>query len=45
LHSNPTNTQNLEELEEIVIAKDFEEYESFRKIYESKKETTLKLSI
>jgi hypothetical protein len=31
VHLNPTNTQDLDELEEIVIAKDYDEYENFRK--------------
>lgn len=29
IHSNPTNTHDLDEIEKIVIAKDFEEYEKF----------------
>lgn len=29
VHHNPSNTQNLEELEELVIAKNFEEYDNF----------------
>lgn len=31
VHVNPTDTQDLDELEEIVIAKDFNEYEEFRR--------------
>lgn len=30
VHVNPTNTQDLDDLEEIVIAKDYQEYERFR---------------
>jgi len=29
IHHNPTNTQDLDELEKIVIAQDFEEYDKF----------------
>ena len=29
LHANPTNTQDLKELEEMIIAKDYETYEAF----------------
>ncbi len=32
IHSNPTNTQDLVELEKIVIADSYEEYEAFRAI-------------
>ncbi len=35
-HSNPTNTQDLDKLEEIVIAKDFEQYDNFKKLENNK---------
>jgi len=35
VHSNPSNTEDLEKLENIVIAKDYEEYEKFRKLQEN----------
>lgn len=31
VHENPTNTQNLEELEDYIIAKSYEEYEEFER--------------
>ncbi len=40
IHHNPTNTQDLEELEKIVIADSFEDYEKF---LESKKGVTQKI--
>lgn len=36
IHANPTNTQDLQELEKIVIAKDYEEYEQFIQLKENK---------
>jgi hypothetical protein len=32
IHANPTNTQNLEELENNIIAKNYLEYEEFKKL-------------
>jgi len=32
IHANPTNTQDLEELENNIIAKDYLEYEKFKKL-------------
>jgi len=32
IHANPTNTQDLEELENNIIAKDYLEYEEFKKL-------------
>ncbi len=36
VHLNPTNTQDLKELEKLVIADSFEEYEKFKKIESNK---------
>lgn len=35
VHHNPTNTQNLDELERIVIAESYEDYERFKKLKNS----------
>lgn len=40
VHSNPTNTQNLSELEKIVIANSYEDFEKF---IDSKKQSKIKL--
>lgn len=42
IHLNPTNTENIEELEEEIIAPSYEEYEAFKKL-EDKNTNTLKL--
>ena len=42
IHLNPTDTQNIEELEEDIIASSYEEYEAFKKL-EDKNTNTLKL--
>jgi hypothetical protein len=44
IHLNPTDTQNIEELEEDIIASSYEEYEAFKKL-EDKNTNTLKLKI
>lgn len=36
VHENPTNTQDLKELEQIIIAKDYAEYENHKRIKEGK---------
>jgi hypothetical protein len=37
IHSNPTNTQDLDELEKIVIAEDYNAYEKYKKLQERKR--------
>jgi len=44
IHLNPTNTQDLDELEEEIIAQSYEEYEAF-KLLENENKNNLKLKI